>query len=516
MPNSINNKRIAKNTLLLYIRMFIMLIVGLYTSRVVLNILGVTDYGIYNIIGGVVVLFSFLNNALISATQRFLNFYLGKDDLHAVQKVFCMSMNSYIILSAIFLFLAESIGLWFVETQLNIPEERMQAALWVYQFTIITFIVNLIKIPYNASIIAYEQMDFYAYVSLIEVILKLLVVYLLYITTLDKLILYSLFYTLVPILMVVIYKLYCNKKFMTTKYIWIWDKTIFRNLFSFSGWSLFGSAANMTAQQGLNILINMFFGVTANAAVGIANQVSSHVFQFISNFQIAFQPQIVKTYAANQISDFHKLIFRSAKFSYFMMFILSLPIWLTTNNLLHFWLGKVPEYTAIFCQLILGFLIIESITAPLWMSVQATGKIKRYQIWMAICIFLNFPITYITFKLGFPVYAAWIVRIIVNLFTFVVRCFYMKKYLNFPIYQFVKAVIYPIILVSITSIPIPLCTTYYLGNSFVGFCIIVLTSIIICSFAIFKLGLEKEEKEIVKSIIYKKFIKQKHGNNMSA
>lgn len=515
MPNSINNKRIAKNTLLLYIRMFIMLIVGLYTSRVVLNILGVIDYGIYNIIGGVVVLFSFLNNALISATQRFLNFYLGKDDLHSVQKVFCMSMNSYIILSAIFLFLAESIGLWFVETQLNIPDERMQAALWVYQFTIITFIVNLIKIPYNASIIAYEQMDFYAYISLIEVVLKLLVVYLLYISSLDKLILYSLFYTLVPILIVIIYKIYCNKKFVTTSYLWMWDKTIFRSLFSFSGWSLFGSAANMTAQQGLNILINMFFGVAANAAVGIANQVSSHVFQFISNFQIAFQPQIVKTYAANQISDFHKLIFRSAKFSYFMMFILSLPIWLTTNSLLHFWLGNVPEYTTIFCQLILGFLIIESITAPLWMSVQATGKIKRYQIWMAICIFLNFPITYIVFKLGFPVYAAWIVRIIVNLFTSIVRCIYMKRYLEFPITQFFKAVIHPVILVSIISIPIPLFITYCLNDSFVEFCIIVLTSILICCTSIVKFGLEKEEKEMVKSIIYKKIVKQKHGKNMS-
>lgn len=502
-----NNKRIAKNTMMLYIRMFVMLAVGLYTSRVVLEVLGVSDYGIYNIIGGVVVLFSFLNSALTNATQRFLNYNLGKKDTDSVHRVFCMSMNAYILLSVLLIILAETIGLWFVNTQLNIPQERDYAAFWVYQFTILTFIVNLLRIPYNASIIAYERMDFYAYVSLVEVILKLIVVYLLYITTFDKLIFYSLLYMIIPFMMNVAYKKYCNRSFITTKYKLLWDKEIFRSLFSFSGWSLFGSLANMFAQQGINILINIFYGVTANAAVGIANQVTSHVYQFISNFQTAFQPQIVKTYAANEIEAFNKLIFRSSKFSFYMMFVIAFPIILTTQSILEMWLVEVPEYTTIFCQLILGFLMIECVTAPLWMAVQATGKIRRYQILMAICISLNFPLTYLVFEMEMPVYTAWIIRISVNVITFTMRCLYMKKYMDFPILFFCKRVISPIFLVSIISIPIPLLLVKILDHNFLDLCLIIIICIFISIVVIFKIGLDKKERDIVKSILCKRILR---------
>ena len=488
--------------------MFVMLAVGLYTSRVVLHVLGASDYGIYNIIGGVVVLFSFINNALISATQRFLNFNLGKKDITAVHHVFCMSMNAYFILSLLFIVLAETIGLWFVNTQLNIPEDRHNAALWVYQFSVLTFIVNLLRIPYNATIIAYERMDFYAYVSLIEVILKLAVVYLLFVTSYDKLILYALLYTIIPIMMNIVYKIYCNKHFSVTKYQPLWNKEIFRSLFGFSGWSLFGSIANMSAQQGINILVNIFYGVTANAAVGIANQVTTNVYQFISNFQTAFQPQIVKTYAANETEAFHKLIFRSAKFSYFMMFLLALPIILTTHDILEIWLVKVPEYTAIFCQLILGFLIIECISAPLWMAVQATGKIKRYQILMAICIFMNFPLTYIVFKIGMPVYYAWIIRIFVNVITISVRCIYMKKYLEFPILDFFKKVIKPILIVSAISIPIPYFISISTTSGIENIIIVTIISILISLFFIYTLGLNINEKKFINDILLRKILRK--------
>ena len=488
--------------------MFVMLAVGLYTSRVVLHVLGASDYGIYNIIGGVVVLFSFINNALISATQRFLNFNLGKKDITAVHHVFCMSMNAYFILSLLFIVLAETIGLWFVNTQLNIPEDRHNAALWVYQFSVLTFIVNLLRIPYNATIIAYERMDFYAYVSLIEVILKLAVVYLLFVTSYDKLILYALLYTIIPIMMNIVYKIYCNKHFSVTKYQPLWNKEIFRSLFGFSGWSLFGSIANMSAQQGINILVNIFYGVTANAAVGIANQVTTNVYQFISNFQTAFQPQIVKTYAANETEAFHKLIFRSAKFSYFMMFLLALPIILTTHDILEIWLVKVPEYTAIFCQLILGFLIIECISAPLWMAVQATGKIKRYQILMAICIFMNFPLTYIVFKIGMPVYYAWIIRIFVNVITISARCIYMKKYLEFPILDFFKKVIKPILIVSAISIPIPYFISISTTSGIENIIIVTIISILISLFFIYTLGLNINEKKFINDILLRKILRK--------
>lgn len=505
---TVNKRRIAKNTLMLYIRMFIMLAVGLYTSRVVLQALGATDYGIYNIIGGVVVLFSFLNGSLTSATRRFLNFNLGKKDYEAVHKVFCMSMNIYFILAFVIFVLAETIGLWFVETKLNIPPERNYAASWVYQFTIITFIINLLRIPYNASITAYERMDFYAYISLAEVTLKLLVVYLLYTTSYDKLIVYAFLYTLIPFIITIIYKYYCKRKFETTRYKKIWDKNIFQQMFSFSGWSLFGSAANMSAQQGINILINLFHGVTANAAVGIANQVSSHVYQFISNFQIAFHPQIIKSYAAKETGAFYQLIFQSSKFSFYLMFLLSLPLMMTTQTLFELWLTEVPQYAVIFCQLLLIFFLIECLATPLWMSIEATGQIKKYQIIISVCILLNFPLVYLSYKVGQPVYSAWIIRIIVHIITFIVRLLYMKIKLEFPIRQYIKKVILPIFIVAILSIPLPLLLVIYLKKCILTFVIIVIVCLLVVISIIYWIGLENTERNLINSIITKKIKKK--------
>lgn len=499
-----NNKRIAKNTLFLYLRMFVMMLTALFTSRIVLDVLGASDYGLNNIIGGVVVLFSFLNSALLSATQRFLNFHLGRQDYKQTNVVFCMSMNTYILLSIVVVVLGETIGLWFVNTQLNIPPERMYAAQWVYQFTLIQFVINLLRVPYNASIIAYERMNFYAYISLVEVIAKLLVVYLLYITTFDKLIFHSFLYTIVPLIVAFIYMTYCTRNFDTTKYKRIWDKVAFKEMFSFSGWSLFGSLANLAAQQGLNILINIFYGVTVNAAAGIANQVSTNVYGFISNFQTAFQPQIVKTYAAKEIERFQKLIFQTSKFSYFMVLVLVLPILFTIDGILEIWLKEVPEYTAIFCRLILVFLSIEAITAPLWMSVQATGKIRSYQILMACLIFMNFPMAYLVLKLGFPVYTVWIVRIIINLITMVARCIYMKQRLQFPISQYIRNVIIPILIVTIASLPVPLILYNQIDNFWLNMFVVGFATFFVAILAVYFIGMNTHEKELVRNMLLNK------------
>lgn len=499
-----NNKRIAKNTLFLYLRMFVMMLTALFTSRIVLDVLGAADYGLNNIIGGVVVLFSFLNSALLSATQRFLNFHLGRQDYKQTNVVFCMSMNTYLLLSIVVVVLGETIGLWFVNTQLNIPSERMYAAQWVYQFTLIQFVINLLRVPYNASIIAYERMNFYAYVSLVEVIAKLLVVYLLYITTFDKLIFYSFLYTIVPLIVAFIYKIYCNRNFETTKYKRIWDKVAFKEMFSFSGWSLFGSLANLAAQQGLNILINIFYGVTVNAAAGIANQISTNVYGFISNFQTAFQPQIVKTYAAKEIDNFHRLIFQTSKFSYFMVLVLVLPILFTIDGILDIWLKEVPRYTAIFCRLILVFLSIEAITAPLWMSVQATGKIRNYQILVASLIFLNFPLAYIVLKLGMPVYSVWVIRIIVNIVVMIARCIYMKKMLNFPLLSYLKAVIAPILSVTFVAIPIPLILNYMIHGFWQNMIIVGIATLALTILDVYFVGMNTHEKLLARNMILKK------------
>ena len=499
-----NNKRIAKNTLFLYLRMFVMMLTALFTSRIVLDVLGAADYGLNNIIGGVVVLFSFLNSALLSATQRFLNFHLGRQDYKQTNVVFCMSMNTYLLLSIVVVVLGETVGLWFVNTQLNIPSERMYAAQWVYQFTLIQFVINLLRVPYNASIIAYEKMNFYAYVSLVEVIAKLLVVYLLYITTFDKLIFYSFLYTIVPLIVAYIYKIYCNRNFETTKYKRIWDKVAFKEMFSFSGWSLFGSLANLAAQQGLNILINIFYGVTVNAAAGIANQISTNVYGFISNFQTAFQPQIVKTYAAKEIDYFHRLVFQTSKFSYFMVLVLVLPILFTIDGILDIWLKEVPKYTAIFCRLILVFLSIEAITAPLWMSVQATGKIRNYQILVASLIFLNFPVAYIVLKLGMPVYSVWVIRIIVNIVVMIARCIYMKKKLNFPLLSYLKAVIAPILSVTFVAIPIPSILNYMIHGFWQNMIIVGFATFALTILDVYFVGMNTHEKLLVRNMILKK------------
>ena len=509
-----NNKRIAKNTLFLYLRMFVMMLTALFTSRIVLDVLGAADYGLNNVIGGVVVLFSFLNNALISATQRYLNFHLGRKDYKQTNVVFCMSMNTYFLLSILVIILGETVGIWFVNTQLNIPPERMYAAQWVYQFTLLQFVISLLRVPYNASIIAYERMNFYAYVSLVEVIAKLLVVYLLYVTTFDKLIFYSFLYTIVPLIVTFIYKMYCNKCFDTTKYRAIWDKVAFKEMFSFSGWSLFGSLANLAAQQGLNILINIFYGVTVNAAAGIANQVSNNVYGFISNFQTAFQPQIVKTYAAKEFERFHKLIFQTSKFSYFMVIILVMPILFTIDGILQIWLKEVPEYTAIFCRLILIYLSCEAISAPLWMSVQATGKIRSYQILMACLIFLNFPIAYIVLKIGLPVYSVWVVRILVNALVVVARCLYMKHKLDFPLFPYLRNVIFPILWVTLVALPLPILLHFAIVGFWQNLIIVGGVTFLVTMLDVYYIGMNSHEKEMARNMVFKKIpiLKNKTNN----
>lgn len=502
--NTSNNKRIVKNTAILYFRMFLMMAVSLYTSRIVLQVLGETDYGIYNIIGGVVIFFSFINNAFLQATQRYLNFELGKNNNEGVSRIFSMSMNAYIILAIIFLFLSETIGLWFVNTQLNIPVDRMVAANWVYQFSIITFIICLIQVPYNATIIAYEKMSFFAYLSLFEVCFKLFCVFLLFKVLWDKLVFFSFFYTLTPFIIVLTYKYYCNKHFSVTRYHLVWDKKTFKELFSFSSWSLFGNLSNILATQGLNILVNIFFGVVVNAALGIANQISAKVNQFMTNFQMAFNPQIVKLYAAKDTDKLYTLIFRTSKFSYYLMFLISLPIMIKMDAILSIWLVEVPEYTAIFSQLILGFMLIEALTGPLWMYVQATGDIKQYQLLIGGLIFLNLPLSYIVLKMGFPAYSVWIIRIIINLLVFMARCIYLKYRYFFPIKNYVNSVLFPTILVSILSIPLPI----YIGSMNISrWSSIIITTLVSTSVFLFfmlLIGINSSEKDFLFSSVKRK------------
>ena len=496
MSEQNTTKRIAKNTLMLYFRQILIMIVSLYTVRVVLNTLGAEDYGIYNVVAGVVVLFSFVNNAMATSTQRFLNFNLGKEDTEKTQQTYSASLLIHIGIAVIFVILAETVGLWFVNSKLNIPLERHSAAMWCYQFSIITTVFNILRVPYNAVIIAYEKMSFFAWVSIVEAVLKLLVVYLLIISPLDKLVAYVILLTLVSIIILFCYKIYCNKKFEIAHYKKVSDYTLVKEILGFSGWSLFGATANVANQQGTNIVLNMFTNVTVNAAMGIANQVNSAVYSFVSNFQTAFKPQLVKSYAAEKKEEFNSLIIRSAKFSFYLLWIIVLPLTLNLDFVLQIWLKNVPDFSIGFIKLILIYSLFESINGPLFLAVQATGKIKKYQIIVSCLIFSNLPFSIIAFSLGANPYCVLIIRIILECFITIFRLLYLNKTQKFSIGSYLKNVMIPVLVVMIVSFFITsLISSYFSGLVFFfGSCAI---SVIVNMLLVCLVGINKNERKMI-------------------
>lgn len=457
-----NNKRIAKNTLLLYIRMLLIMAVTLYTSRVVLNTLGVEDYGIYNVIGGVVTMLSFFNNSMATAVQRFLNYEMGKGNLGNIVKIFSVSFLSYCFIAIIVLLLAETVGLWFVLNKLVIPADRLDAALWVYQFTIVTFIVNLLSVPYNATIIAHEKMSVFAYISILEVFGKLLIAYLITISPIDKLIFYGLLMTVISFGIRFVYSYYCKKHFAECHVKWIWDRNILKQLFGFSGWMLAGTSAHLFNTQGINLLINLFFGPILNTARAISVQVYNAVNSFSLNFMMATRPQIVKSYAQKDYKYVHQLIFSSTKFSFILLFFLSLPILLHTEYVLTLWLKQVPEYTSLFVQLTLIDLFVSCTFSPMASLSQASGKIRNYQLIISIVFLLIFCFTWISYRLGYPVYWAFVLSIIFNLLGLFARIYELKCSQSFPAWRYVRQVFLPILLCFLIILLVAQCIKSFL------------------------------------------------------
>lgn len=380
MTTTENNKRIARNTLLLYFRMLFLMIISLYTSRIVLNALGVEDFGIYNVAGGVVAMFSILSGSLSAAISRFITYELGKNNVLKLKTIFSSAITIQIGLGIVIAFFAETIGIWFLNTQMNIPIERMTAANWVLQFSIITFIINLISVPYNAVIIAHEKMSAFAYISIFEAIGKLLIAYLITISPIDKLIFYAILMCGVAIAIRLLYGYYCKRHFDECRFHFIWNKQIFQQIFSFAGWNFIGASSAVLRDHGGNIIINLFCGPTVNAARGIAFQVNNAIQGFVSNFMTALNPQITKSYAAKNYTYMMTLIFQGARLSFYMLLLLSLPIIINTHYLLTLWLNTVPEHTVLFVRLVLIFAMSESISGPLITAMLATGNIRNYQI----------------------------------------------------------------------------------------------------------------------------------------
>ena len=486
-----NNKRIAKNTLFLYIRMLFMLGVSLFTSRIIIAVLGIDDYGTYGVVGGVVVMFSFLNDSLAGGTQRFLTFELGKNDFVKLKKTFAAALNIHILLAVIIFILAETIGLWFVINKINIPIGRENAAMWVYQFSILSACLSIIQVPYNISIIAHERMNIFAYVSIVDVLLKLLIVYLLSVSGYDKLITYAVLYFVVNIIIIVIYHIYCRKQFNECRFGLYYDKSLYTSMLSYTGWNLMGCGAVMGATQGVNILLNLFFNTAVNAARSLAVQVNNAISRFVNNFQTAVTPQIIKYYAGEKIPELHTLLFHNSKFSFSIMWILSLPLFLKLDIVLHIWLTETPEYTAIFCRLILLQSLIYCMQRPFVMACHAVGKMRIFQLAAAPVLLLILPLSYLFLKLGFPAYVPFIIYILTTGIEFIVELFLCKAWINLSIIKFLNAVIRPVFIVIFTSFPLPFFLTSVLDDSYLSLFIVCGLSILNSILSIYFFALDK-------------------------
>lgn len=495
MSNTENNKRIAKNTLLLYFRMMLIMLVSLYTVRVVLDTLGVIDFGIYNVVGGVVVMFSFLSNTMASASQRFFAFDIGRNDMPQLKRTFSMTVIIYVFIGLIILLFAETLGLWFLNTQMVIPLERMEAANWIYQFSILSFLITIMTIPFNAIIIARENMSVYAYISIVEVILKLVVVYLLILFTSDKLKLYAILMFTTTLIISFIYFVICKRKYEETNFKYYWDKGLFKTLISYSGWNLFGALAGVINNQGINILLNVFFGPVVNAARGIAYQVSSAVNQFVMSFTTAVNPQITKYYAINEKEKMTDLVFKSSKYSFFLVFIIAMPVLLETHFILALWLKIVPDYVVLFTRLVIINALIDSLSFSLQTVAQATGKIKFYQSVVGGMMLLNLPISYILLYLKFLPQITIYVSIVISIICLILRLWMLKKLVNFPISEYFQKVIKKVGITSILAFVFPLIVTFQMDDNFSRFIIVLIISLILIVLSIFYVGLSVKEQQ---------------------
>lgn len=498
-PNSI-----IKNTLFLYLRMLFIMIVSLFTSRVVLNALGVNDYGIYNVVGGFISMFNVFCAGLSTTTQRFITYDLGKGDAKELTRTFSSCVIIYIFISIIIIIIAEIGGMWFLENKMTIPADRFHAAKYVYQISLLILVINLISIPYNALIISHEKMKAFAYISIFEASAKLLVAYCILISPFDKLIVYAILLFLIQLIIRCIYTYYCKKNFKEANITYKIDKEKIKQLYSFAGWAMFGGLASMGFTQGLNVLLNIFFSPAINAARGIAVQVQNAVNSFAINFQTAVNPRIIKSFASKDLEYMFKLVFSSSKFSFLLLYGISLPILLETKTILNLWLQNPPEYTDIFLKLIIITTIIDAMSNPFMRVADATGKIKYYQITVGTILLLIVPISYIVLKLGGKPYSVFIVHLIICIIAFLVRLFIVKSLVVFSIRKYFTDVILKLLTTSILTLITPLIIYFKLPQSNLRLFYVILSSYFIFIIISYIVSLTNEERRIILNKIRRK------------
>ena len=488
--------------------MLFTMLVSLYTSRIVLNALGVIDFGIYNVVGGVVTMFSVLSGSLSSAISRFITFELGRSNFDRLKEIFSTAVIIQVVLSIIVITLGETVGMWFLNYKMNIPTERMIAANWVFQFSILTFVVNLISVPYNASIIAHERMSAFAYISVLEVAGKLIVAYFISISPIDKLIFYAVLICVIALTIRMVYGLYCKRYFDECTFYFVWRPQLLKQMFGFAGWNFIGSSSAILRDQGGNIIINLFCGPVVNAARGIAYQINAAVTSFVTNFMMAINPQIIKSYASENYDYVMSLIFRGARFSFYILLFVSIPVLIDTHFILEIWLKTVPEYTVSFVRLVILFTLSESISYPLITVMHATGNIREYQMLVGGLQMLNLPISYFIMYIGMPPELVFIVAIVISQFCLFSRLVLLRKMIGLEINKFLKSVWMNVLIVAFVSSILPILISYKTYESLSRLFWLLLVNIVTVSIVVYFIGLTLNERAYFREKITRLIIKK--------
>ncbi|MGY8938951.1 MAG: lipopolysaccharide biosynthesis protein [Flavobacteriales bacterium] len=507
--SSENNKRIAKNTMMLYVRMLLKMVVSLYSSRVILNTLGVEDYGIYNVVGGVVIMFGFLNSTMSGTTSRFLSFEIGNGNSKKLKETFSSVFTIHIIIAFLVLLLAETIGLWFVNTKLVIPENRMYAANVVYHLSVLAAMISIVQVPYNALLISHEKMNVFAYIEILNTILKLGILFLLVLWGFDKLIFYGILVLSTSFIILMIYLFYCLKKFPESKYKFTWSKEILHPIFVFSGWDLYGNLSVMTRTQGVNILLNLFFGVVINTASGIATQIQGVIMSFASNILLAVKPQIVKYYAAGERKQMLHLMLNSAKLMYLLLFLVSLPLIIEMQFVLKIWLTIVPDYLVGFARLTLIFNFIASISIIVVSGIHATGKNKRPSLINGTLYLLVLPLSYFFLKNGGSPIFPYVLNVIFVFIGLILNMYTLKLHVKeFDISEFFRKVLVICFIITFISLVVPTTIYFKMDEGWLRFILVLFSSIISVLLFSYAIAIDKKLKIKIKQKLKTLLIKR--------
>lgn len=500
-----NTKRIAKNTLMLYVHMLFGMLVSLYTSRVVLQALGVEDYGIYNVVGGVVAMFSMVSNSLSSSVSRFLTFELGKGDKEGLKKVFSTSLSIQLVLSGIIIVLAETIGLWFLNTHMTIPADRLYAANWVFHASVLTFVINLMSVPFSASIVSHERMSAFAYIGILDVILRLFIVLFIAYSGLsfDRLIVYALLLVGVVCIMQAIYWSYCTRNFDECKLKLSFDVSYWKDMSSFAGWNFIGCTAGLLKDQGVNILLNLFIGPIINAARGIANTVNNVMSSFAYNFMTALNPQITKSYAIGDYDYTFSLVERGSRFSYYILLLFALPMLFEADFVLTLWLGHYPDHTTNFVRLILIVTMCDILSNTLINLQVSTGKIRNYQLAVGGMLLMNFPLSYICLKMGFQPESTLMVAFFVAVACLFLRLLFLHKMVGLSMRRYLCRVCGNILIVTFVALIFPSIIVLQMSDGCVRFLIVCIISIFNTLISIYFIGCNINERKFIRDKVFK-------------